>query len=332
MATAIENKTSNEVGSQGGVQAEFFAQSGATAGELIKTARLQQGITILILANRLKVSSDKIDALERNQHHLVGDLVFIRALTQSICKILNIEYQTILALLPKMDLNLCESDQIGKSSLYRNKMQDVRLDSKWVDWSRIKIISPINWIMLVVFVVVLATSFWWYFEIDHAISEQSTNIDNANVELYPSTAVLSETQSTDLKVNTPKTIESPHPAVDQVLASDSVQVSVINDLNTDLPKASILSESASATLKPEKNDSLNLKFIAHADSWVSITDENNKVIYSGLIKLGETQNIYAPPFSKLVIGNAVGMNFEMNGKLIDITTLAKNNVFRTVLK
>ncbi len=77
------------------------AQTGLSAGALLKQAREAQGLHIAALAVSLKVPVKKLEALEADRHDLMPDAVFARALASSVCRSLKIDATEILARLPQ---------------------------------------------------------------------------------------------------------------------------------------------------------------------------------------------------------------------------------------
>ena len=73
-----------------------------TAGELLRRAREERGIDLATLAAVLKVSEQKLQALEANDFGKLPEMAFTRGLAKSICKRLEIDEKPILALLPEL--------------------------------------------------------------------------------------------------------------------------------------------------------------------------------------------------------------------------------------
>lgn len=71
-----------------------------TAGQLLREAREGVGLHLESLAVALKVSVKKLEALETGRHDLLLDMVFVRALACSVCRILKTDPAPVLALLP----------------------------------------------------------------------------------------------------------------------------------------------------------------------------------------------------------------------------------------
>ena len=71
-----------------------------TAGGLIKAAREKAGIHLGILSVNLKVSVRQLEALEANQFDLLSEPVFARGLAAKVCRSVNLDPESVLALMP----------------------------------------------------------------------------------------------------------------------------------------------------------------------------------------------------------------------------------------
>jgi cytoskeleton protein RodZ len=73
------------------------------AGAVLRKARESKGMHISFLANTLRIPVARIKALEEDRFSDLPDLVFARALAQSICRQLKIEAAPVLAAMPDPD-------------------------------------------------------------------------------------------------------------------------------------------------------------------------------------------------------------------------------------
>lgn len=77
-----------------------MAAAQVTSGALLRQAREAKGLHIGALAVALKVPVKKLEALEGDRFDLLPDTVFVRALASSVCRVLKVEPDEILARLP----------------------------------------------------------------------------------------------------------------------------------------------------------------------------------------------------------------------------------------
>ncbi len=74
-----------------------------TAGDLLRNYRLDQKVSLIDLANVLRVSVTKLEALENNDWDQLHDAMFVRSLSLAVCRQLQTDAAPILALLPQHD-------------------------------------------------------------------------------------------------------------------------------------------------------------------------------------------------------------------------------------
>ena len=80
---------------------EVAPAAAVSAGALLRQARQAQGVALEALAATLKVPVEKLQALEDEDWQRLPDVVFLRALAQTICRTLHLEAAPVLALLPQ---------------------------------------------------------------------------------------------------------------------------------------------------------------------------------------------------------------------------------------
>jgi cytoskeleton protein RodZ len=76
-----------------------------TAGALLRQYRETQGFKLDALAQALRVSPAKLDALEADRLADLPDAMFARALTLAVCRQLKVDAAPVLALLPSQDVS-----------------------------------------------------------------------------------------------------------------------------------------------------------------------------------------------------------------------------------
>jgi cytoskeleton protein RodZ len=70
------------------------------AGDILRRAREGQGMTLEGLASVIKVTPNKLEALERGRYDALPDASFTRALAMTVCRALKIDPSDVLAGLP----------------------------------------------------------------------------------------------------------------------------------------------------------------------------------------------------------------------------------------
>ena len=76
------------------------ASEARNAGAMLRAARERQGLHIAALAAAIKVPQAKLEALEAGRYDELTDATFVRALAQSVCRVLKIDAKPVLDLMP----------------------------------------------------------------------------------------------------------------------------------------------------------------------------------------------------------------------------------------
>ena len=74
----------------------------ASAGTILRSAREKSGLHLAVLSVNLKVSVKQLEALEADRYEQLLEPVFARALAAKVCRILKIDVEPVLALMPPM--------------------------------------------------------------------------------------------------------------------------------------------------------------------------------------------------------------------------------------
>ena len=92
-----------------------------SSGQLLRQAREQQQMTVQTLAAMLKVPVHKLQALEEDRWDALTDSVFTRSLALSVCRILNIPSEPVLAGLPKLEGSKLSANPEGINAPFKDK-------------------------------------------------------------------------------------------------------------------------------------------------------------------------------------------------------------------
>ena len=129
----------------------------ATAGALLRQYREAQGFKLDVLAQALRVSLTKLNALEADRLHELPDAMFARALTLAICRQLKTDAAPVLALLPDQD--------VSRLAAKNERGLDFPLDrpsflpqSSFVVVARL--FTPLRWAAMAILGLALVIGFW----------------------------------------------------------------------------------------------------------------------------------------------------------------------------
>ena len=131
--------------------------SQATAGVLLRQYREAHGFQVDTLAQALRVSPAKLEALEADRLGDLPDAMFARALTLAVCRQLKTDAAPVLALLPEQDVSrLAARDERGLDfPLERPSLlpqSSFLVVTRWL--------TPVRWLALGILALALMIGFW----------------------------------------------------------------------------------------------------------------------------------------------------------------------------
>ena len=133
------------------------SSSSATAGGLLRQYRQDQDLQLDVLAQALRVSSAKLQALEADRLDELPDAMFARALTLAVCRQLKVDASPVLALLPSQDVSrLAPKNERGLD--FPLDRPSFLPQSSFVVVARL--FTPMRWAALSLLVLALVIGFW----------------------------------------------------------------------------------------------------------------------------------------------------------------------------
>lgn len=150
-----------------------------TAGDILRDYRLDQKVSLIDLANVLRVSVIKLEALENNAWDQLHDAMFVRSLSLAVCRQLQTDAAPVLSLLPAHDHSkLGEKNERGLNSpLSRpSLLPQSTFDNLTVFF------TPMRWAALGLFILALVLAVWP--EVQHWIVYKD-NPDAVGVSVTP---------------------------------------------------------------------------------------------------------------------------------------------------
>jgi cytoskeleton protein RodZ len=130
---------------------------GASAGALLRQYREAKGFKLDVLAQVLRVSSAKLQALESDRLDELPDAMFARALTLAVCRQLKVDAAAVLALLPGQDVSrLAPKNERGLD--FPLDRPSFLPQSTFVAVTHM--FTPMRWAALIVLVLALVIGLW----------------------------------------------------------------------------------------------------------------------------------------------------------------------------
>jgi cytoskeleton protein RodZ len=273
-----------------------------TAGDMLREAREAHGLHIDMVAAALKVSTQKLAALEADDIDALPDPVFARALAASVCRALRIDPAPVLAKLPgAQPAGLAEADRTISKSLRSAAPRSGGVGGSNGQPSRALLIVVL---MLLIGAAVL---FWLpqsvFDRIGESISRLTAANNSADTSAEPPAAAAPSASG--------MVVEAAPPAAPVAAATAPVA-----------PASPATAPAAPAT--PAAPGANLIVFVAREDSWVTVNEANGKSLLRRTVQAGETVGVTGAPPLSVVVGRASGIDVQVRGKPFDLAPLTRS--------
>jgi cytoskeleton protein RodZ len=287
-----------------------------SAGKMLKQARVDAGLHIAALAVSLRVPVKRIEALENGQMDLLPDMVFVRALTSSICQTLKIDALPILDKLPKAALPRLNHDDVAINTPIG------AASSAKAPWIAEFFTSPL--LLGVLFLCVAAAGIYFWPQTAAVTVSQVPVVPKVLPELGVSQAkeVIVANESASASSVNASANSDVNPAVNAVntAANNAPIVAVSNATSSTLSTPAVVSAPTSA-------DNI-VTFKATGDTWVEVKSATGGTLFKKLLVAGEAAGASGALPLTVIVGRADATQVEVRGKPVDLMSIAKSNVAR----
>lgn len=294
------------------------SKSSVTAGQLLREARLKAGVHLAILSVTLKVPVRQLEALEADDLDLTKGAAFYRGLASGVCRHLNADPAPVLALLPQTASHMPPM----KSALAGGDSQRVlNLEPRT---SRMAVPGKVFWgaaLMLLLTGALLwlpGPAQWAWLENVQAFladdSQTQEEMEGVPINQLGESAPL---LPKDGAVNdSPPVLPTPV----QVVSSPSAPT-------TETEEPVVAKTTAQGMVEgPE------WVFNASQDSWLEVRDGKDAVIWSGIVKAGESRQIQNSLPVNVVVGRAGAVVVTFRGQPFDLKPHTRSSVARFEVK
>ena len=299
-----------------------------SSGQLLRQAREQQQMTVQTLAAMLKVPVHKLQALEEDRWDALTDAVFTRSLALSVCRILNIPSEPVLAGLPKLEGSKLSANPEGINAPFKDKtlrsLMSPSHDSS--SGSAFKIVAAL--------LIAVAGSAGLYF-LPQWQSEEQETVEAAPASVEPELMFAPQAPGVVVSVQETTVAEQPAAAAQEPAPAPAETEAAAASAVQPAPEAAAAVPSADAAQPAEAQAGAGprLRFAASGDSWVQVRDAQDKVVMEKMMKAGDVLDQAAPSRPlKVVVGNAGATTLEVDGAALNLQESARNNVARFEVK
>lgn len=316
-----------------------------SAGALLRKARQAQGMHIAALAAAIKVTPQKLEALEADRHEELPDATFVRALAQTVCRTLKIDPEPVLAKLPRpaQSLRLEEVTQGLKMPFKDRNSRGEGFDAGMLLQARF-------WAPLLLLV---AAALVWLLppEVKHlmkgrlaapqtheaaqaasAASAAAASMPEAASGLAPLTQEAAPVPGSQSLPPAVTPASTPAPAMPAAAREALVPQPAAVAPEAASPSAS----EAASQAKPlagsaQPGGALQLR--TTEESWVEIRDGNGKLLVSRQLAAGESVALSGATPLRLRIGNPSAAHLSFRGKPVDLAPYTtRDNLAKLELK
>lgn len=291
---------------------------GATPGDLLRQARLAQGLDLEAVASMIKVTTSRLEALELGQYDQLPDPNFTRALAMAVCRSLKIDAAPILAGLPAAkSIPLSPNKPALNQPFKESRGANLSFDSGWsLDLKvlmRPQWLAPLLLLLASVVVYLLPESFHVPSWAGYEAPVPTASMPAVMVQVPTEPVAVPELIPSD-----PEAASAPA----STLAS-AVQASA---------PSSVASEVSNAVSAPVAVADNVLVLTSRESAWVEVRDANGSKLLSRHLAAGEAVTLNGATPYKLLLGNAMGLQLSLRGQAVDLTAHTRNNIARFELK
>lgn len=307
---------------------EVAPAAAVSAGALLRQARQAQGVALEDLAATLKVPVEKLQALEDEDWQRLPDVVFLRALAQTICRTLHLEAAPVLALLPQQKVTAL-APQGGLNAPMRERGVPSILATKTQH-------SPWPWVVLLLIVLGGGGYLGVQWMAPEWVRGVSTTVpapsDPAGDSPLFSPAVPEEGDGGGMgnmgdvaqagEVPTVQAAALMQPALPE---EEGAQPGFAAPAPAAEPAAAPAAQAA-ASVSPV------LRITAKGATWVQVLDAQQRLLIEKILQDGEVFSTSAPKPLTVAVGKADLATVEVNGAPFDVQAVARSNVARFEVK
>lgn len=265
-----------------------------TAGDMLREAREAHGLHIEMVAAALKVSPQKVQALENDDIASLPDPVFARALAASVCRALRIDPAPVLAKLPGAQRpGLAETDKTMGSHIREGVSRSGGAANGGPSRTALTVVA----LLLVAAAALFLTPQSVFDQIGAAVSRMATSGSGAAAttdEAAPSAAT------------PPGTVVEPVAVAPALPPAESTVAA-----STPAPEVAV----------PASSDLLALT--ARAEVWVTVTEAGGKQLLRRTLLAGETVALSGALPLSVVIGRASSVDVQVRGQPFDLAPMTR---------
>jgi len=274
------------------------APADSSVGETLRRQRESLGLSIVEVANSLKLNPRQIEALESGRFNQLPGVAFTRGFLRNYARLLRIDPEPLLASVQA---------PVSSETVELSPASNAHGDMPQVGRGRFRrSVIPGALAALALFGIVVAG---WYYD------TQRKKVADELIASPPTPAV-----------ETPTAPPAPAPQAPEADAAKAVPAAVDPAPQAvPSPVPPRLDEPVPAAAPSGKD---RLVFDFSQDAWVEVKDKSGKAVFTKLGKAGSKAELEVAPPVSVVIGNARSVKLERNGQQVDFGLTGKTTIAR----
>ena len=317
MNTSFDNKPArNELNA---IDSASVVQS---VGHLLRNARTAKGLSIDDVSRQLRLSSQQIEAIEKEDFEKLPGRTFLRGFIRNYANLVQLDPFPLLQMLPESTrvISTYERTPFKNKQISFSSNREKPGNHSWI-------------IAIILFVIILGAYFLfenggWNKNSDISAASEETKTESATASVQiqlPLPGVVKNTSNTsDSTVNKPSDVSNPVSGAENAAAQADAKAESTAESKSVVEKT----EKTGKTEKTEKTAAFDkntghLYFKLTGDSWIKVVDGKGVTVFEQLKKSGSEQIVTGKRPLSLVIGNASGVNLTYNDKEVDISSYKK---------
>jgi cytoskeleton protein RodZ len=298
-----------------------------TAGQLLREARQKAGVHLAVLSVTLKVPVRQLEALEADELDLAKGPVFYRGLASSVCRHLQTDPAPILALLPHTSAQLqplrSAIEPLPSRGSLGISIPWGRMASSNVFWG-----AALMVLLTGAFLWLPAPSQWaWLDDVKSLMADESVS-QEVTEPMVATPALVLGSPAPLVDAST----ASPTPAVTAASATTQATAPAVALKPPVLPVPPVQPSTSSAAVSTPSGAGPEWVFSATSDSWLEVRNAQKAVVWSGVVKAGESTRIQSPLPVSVVVGRAQVVTATLRGQPFDLKPHTQVTVARFEVK
>lgn len=311
-----------------------------SVGQTLRAAREAQSLTLEQIAEKLKLSTRQLVALEQDDYQSLPGNTFVRGFVRNYARQLGIDPQPLLdqlaEKLPQERVQVA-MPRVGDATALNAPMRNSRGDGN----------SFLTAVMVVLGLLLGSGVVWWYLQKPSSPEVDITDT-SAAVELQPillsaertsepdsiPVLIASSASSVGIAASVSASAVAPQPA--SSVAALPVKASTVRMASIPVaaskPVASKPVASKPAVVIASAVQAGMIRVTAEFDSWVQIVDADGRVLVSQLLTSGTERFASGKAPFRVRVGNAPKTRLYYRGKQVDLAPFAKADVATLELK